>query len=399
MKEKQHKNAFWIVGLTLLMVMVGTNLPSPLYEVYKERWDFSSGLLAFIFSTYALVLIPTLLLFGQLSDRFGRKKIVILGLFTSILGSILFIFSNNIEWLFFARALQGLSVGIISGAATAALSELNPFSNKKIAALIASISTAAGTAIGPAISGVIAEYTNYPTTFPYVFHLIVVLPLFFSLWFIPETIQSRGENFQIKKPKVPSNIKVPFFMGGITAFLAWSVTALYMSLIPSYVSNLLGINNLAFTGGVVFLMLIVSVIAQILFNKTPFTLSMRLGLVLLCLGLFGLVTAVPMDSIFILTLSTIITGIGQGFAFMGSLALVNDITPDKIKGDVMSSMYVMIYTGVGVPVLGIGYLAQETSLFNAIVVFTIFVAIVTAIIFILMATVWKMTCHKAIQNH
>jgi hypothetical protein len=55
---------FWLVGYLLFMLMVGTNLPTPLYGVYKHQWGFSSGVLTLIFAIYALTIIPSLLLFG-----------------------------------------------------------------------------------------------------------------------------------------------------------------------------------------------------------------------------------------------------------------------------------------------------------------------------------------------
>src|SRR3954453_21016733 len=56
-----------------LVVMMGVNLATPLYALYAARFGFSSLVLTAIFAVYAFVLIPSLLLFGRLSDRFGRR--------------------------------------------------------------------------------------------------------------------------------------------------------------------------------------------------------------------------------------------------------------------------------------------------------------------------------------
>jgi MFS family permease len=103
---------FWLVGYLLFMLMVGTNLPTPLYGVYKHQWGFSSGILTLIFAVYALTIIPSLLLFGPLSDRFGRKKVLLPGLIVAAIGSILFALAHDVTWLFIARAIQGLAVGL-----------------------------------------------------------------------------------------------------------------------------------------------------------------------------------------------------------------------------------------------------------------------------------------------
>ena len=57
------------VWLAWLLPMAGANLATPLYAVYAQRFHFSSLMLTAIFATYAVVLVPSLILFGRLSDR------------------------------------------------------------------------------------------------------------------------------------------------------------------------------------------------------------------------------------------------------------------------------------------------------------------------------------------
>jgi MFS family permease len=57
------------VCLAWLILMAGANLATPLYAVYADRFGFSSFVLTAIFATYAIVLVPALILFGRLSDR------------------------------------------------------------------------------------------------------------------------------------------------------------------------------------------------------------------------------------------------------------------------------------------------------------------------------------------
>lgn len=61
------------VAAALFALLLAANLPTPLYAVYRERFGFSSVVLPLIFAVYALVLVPTLLVFGQTPDRLGRR--------------------------------------------------------------------------------------------------------------------------------------------------------------------------------------------------------------------------------------------------------------------------------------------------------------------------------------
>ena len=105
-----------------VVLMAGANLATPLYGVYASTYAFSSLVLTTIFATYAVVLVPSLVLFGRVSDRFGRKPVLLAGLGVACVGLLLFAYAQGTAWLYAARGVQGLAVGMISGAATASQS-------------------------------------------------------------------------------------------------------------------------------------------------------------------------------------------------------------------------------------------------------------------------------------
>jgi hypothetical protein len=107
-------------------MLLSANLATPLYVGYSAQFGISTAILALILAIYALVLIPSLLVFGQLSDRFGRRRVIGAGLGLAVVALVLFALAENVSWLFAARGTQGLAQGMMSGAATAALAELNP---------------------------------------------------------------------------------------------------------------------------------------------------------------------------------------------------------------------------------------------------------------------------------
>src|ERR1700741_5423905 len=105
---------FLLVGGAWFAVMAGSNLATPLYAVYEHEFGFSSAVLTVVFATYALVLAPSLLVFGQLSARTGRRRVMAAGFATATLGLVAFAVASALGWLFAARAIQGLAVGMIS---------------------------------------------------------------------------------------------------------------------------------------------------------------------------------------------------------------------------------------------------------------------------------------------
>lgn len=373
--------AYWLVGFALLWLMVGANLPSPLYAVYMRLWHFGPAMLTLIFASYALVLIPVLLLLGHLSDQVGRRPILLGGLMMAAAASAVFALAQGVTWLFIARVMQGIAVGVMSGAATAALVELHPREDHRHAALVASIATAGGTALGPVLSGLLAQYGPAPLAFPYWIQAAFLLPVLLGVWVMPETVAKTSGTLSWRPSLgVPKSIRKPFVIAAMTAFVAWAVAALYMALVPAYVMKLLHISNLAVAGSVVFAMLGVSSVAQSVLRRVPPRLGMVSGLALLVVGLGGVVLAVPMQSLELIALGTLVTGVGQGLAFGGSMALINQIAPPEQRGRVVSSFYVVIYLGVGLPVIGTGLAATQIGLYRAVSGFALVIALVGAAI-------------------
>lgn len=373
--------AYWLVGFALLWLMVGANLPSPLYAVYMHLWHFSPAVLTLIFASYALMLIPTLLLLGHLSDQVGRRPVLLGGLMMATAASAVFALAQGVTWLFIARVMQGIAVGVMSGAATAALVELHPQEDHRHAALVASIATAGGTALGPVLSGLLAQYGPAPLALSYWIQAAFSLLVLLGVWVMPETVAKTSGTLSLRPSiGVPKSIRRPFVIAAMTAFAAWAVAALYMALVPAYVMRLLHITNLAVAGSVVFAMLGVSSAAQSVLRRVPPHLGMVSGLALLVVGLGGVVLAVPMQSLGLIAMGTLVTGVGHGLAFGGSMALINQMAPPEQRGRVVSSFYVVIYLGVGLPVIGTGLAATQIGLYRAVSGFALVIALIGIII-------------------
>src|SRR5215218_1890870 len=91
--------AFGVVGAAWFAMMAASNIATPLYAIYGREFDFSKAVLTLVFATYALVLAPSLLVFGQLSDRLGRRRVMAAGFATATLGLIMFALASGLAWL------------------------------------------------------------------------------------------------------------------------------------------------------------------------------------------------------------------------------------------------------------------------------------------------------------
>ena len=248
--------AFLVVGAAWFAMMAGSNLATPLYAIYEREFGFSKAVLTLVFATYALVLAPSLLVFGQLSDRLGRRRVMAAGFATATVGLVLFAVAGSLVWLFAARAVQGLAVGMISGAAAAALVELDPAPHEDRAALFAALAQAGGSASGPLVAGMLAQWapcaaacSRSPCS------SASASSRRSPRWRSPSPAGSSGGRITIVRPSVPPEIRGLFARVSLTGAAVWAVAAFFLSVVPSYAAELLDTSNLALLGAVSAVML------------------------------------------------------------------------------------------------------------------------------------------------
>src|SRR5436309_5583507 len=100
-----------IIGLALFT----SGTPSPLYQTYRALWGFSSVVLTLVYATYAFGVLASLLLAGAISDRVGRRPVLIVALAALMLTTVVFMAADSVAWLFVARAIQGVATGLALG--------------------------------------------------------------------------------------------------------------------------------------------------------------------------------------------------------------------------------------------------------------------------------------------
>src|SRR5687768_10867793 len=108
----------------LACMYVGSTLVTPLYVLYEEAFGFSELTLTLIFAAYSLGNIGSLFLLGRISDQIGRRRTALPAIGVAALATLAYLFASGTAWLFAARALSGLAIGMASAAASAWVVEL-----------------------------------------------------------------------------------------------------------------------------------------------------------------------------------------------------------------------------------------------------------------------------------
>ncbi len=155
MTRRERRATFSLAGIYALR-MLGLFMILPVLSLFAEQMQGATPLLVGLsISIYGLTQAILQIPFGLLSDRFGRKKIIIIGLLIFSAGSVVAALSDNIYGVLIGRALQG--GGAIAAAIMALMADLTQevHRTKAMASIGASIAMSFGVAItlGPLIAG------------------------------------------------------------------------------------------------------------------------------------------------------------------------------------------------------------------------------------------------------
>jgi MFS family permease len=360
--------ALGTVFLAWWWLMAGANLAAPLYERYAEEFGFPAIVLTTVFATYAVTLVLTLLTCGRLADRFGRRPVITTGLGVGVLALLVFAAASAPLWLYAARALQGIAVGLVSGPSTAALVELDPDPQSGRPALLAGLAQAVGSGTGPLLAGALAQVAPSPLHLSFLVGAVVTVAWLVLVWMVPEPGERSTEPWRMQWPRVPEDIRAHFWRLGLTGGLVWASLALYLSVVPSYVAELLHTRNLALIGANSALACFASALTQIAAQRrpTPRRLTQAVGLAVLAAGLVVLVVSAAVGLVVLVLLAAVVIGAGHGLTFLRAQDELNAIAPPAQRGEISAAFVCCIYALVGGAVVGVGLLAERFPLTRSV---------------------------------
>jgi MFS transporter, DHA1 family, multidrug resistance protein len=106
--NKNNRRNLFILSFTLLVVMLGYSMAMPLLPFYIERFGVGGIELGWLMSTYSLMQLICAPIWGSVSDRYGRKPILAIGVLGYAVTLFLFGLATNFTMLFLARTLSGI---------------------------------------------------------------------------------------------------------------------------------------------------------------------------------------------------------------------------------------------------------------------------------------------------
>ena len=373
-----------LVGIAFLVAMLGTTLPTPLYLTYAAELHFGELTTTIVFATYAVGVIAALLAFGHWSDQLGRRPLLALGLALSAASAVAFLMPASLPWLYVGRVLSGLSAGVFSGTATATVIDLAPEDRKGAAGLVAAAVNMGGLGVGPLLSGTLAELAPDPTHLVFAVDLVLVVIAAISVLLVAEPVR-RSSRLALapRGLTVPAEVRGTFVQAAIAGFAGFAVLGLFGSVSPAFLGDLLHHRSPALTGVVVAVIFTGSVIGQVVSSRLGLRTALPAGCALLVVALAMVAVSLPTRSLALLVVGAAVAGLGQGTSFRAGLGAVSGGVPPEQRGQVTSTYFVLLYTGISLPVVGEGALATHAGLVTAGVTFAVVVAALAGLALVL----------------
>ncbi|MFI8347701.1 MFS transporter [Streptomyces sp. NPDC085596] len=360
----------WLAAWPVTAVFVLSNAATPLYVLWQRDIGFSKGTLTVVFAFYVFGLIGSLLVSGVVSDRLGRKPVLLPALALALAACLIFATATSVAALIVARLFTGIAVGAVVSAGMAAVTDVAGPERKRIAALLASCAMVFGAGLGPLLAGVLSETAPAPTVTVFVVEAVLLVTAALAVLRMPVRRPEAGaKGSWIRVPGVPHGngrqitLGIAVFAPGITA------TSFVLSLGPSLLSGLLGATSRIVAGAMAFVMFLAATGVQFAVQRLKRRTILTAGAVSTTLSMLTLIAAVHTSSVTALVVSALLAGAGQGMGQLGGLSLLNSSIPPQRLAEANAALNVGGYIPAGILPVSAGYLSDALGLTNGATIF------------------------------
>jgi MFS family permease len=337
--------------------------PTPLYQEYQSHFGLTPFMITVIFATYVLCLLLALLTVGSLSDFLGRRPAILSALAMNIVAMILFMTAGSAAALIVARAVQGFATGLAVTTIVATILD----TDRVRAPMLNSVTAFAGLSTGTLGAGILVTFAPAPEQLVFIVLLVLSVIEAAVLWFRPETsaLKTGALASLIPRVRVPLKARATFMAITPVHIASWALGGFYFSLMPAVV--VVGAatgTTLPIVGGMVVatLTLTGAVIVVALRNVAPERM-LRLGIAALSLGVMITLAGIQWRLVGVMMFGTVISGLGFGSAFSGTLRTVMPLARPDERASLLSAYFVEGY--LSLPAVLAGFLAPIVGLTTA----------------------------------
>ena len=179
------KRNLYILTFVLFVVMLGYGIVIPIFPFYIENLGAGGTELGLLTASYAVMRLIFGPIWGGLSDRFGRKPILLIGILGYVITMVWFGLANTLWMLFAARILSGILSSATAPTTMAYIGDSSPEDERGGGMGMLGAAGGVGTIVGPAMGGFLAS-ASLSTPF-FIAAGMAFLSLILAIIFLPES--------------------------------------------------------------------------------------------------------------------------------------------------------------------------------------------------------------------
>ncbi|MFB4168657.1 MDR family MFS transporter [Virgibacillus sp. JSM 102003] len=190
----------WLVVMSVLFgtftVILNNSMLNPTLPTFMRLFEVDAVAVSWLLTIFMVSMGMTMPLTGYLGDRFGKKRIYIIGLIIFMIGSISGALSSDLGMMIVSRAIQGTAGGLMMPIAMALIFNAFPKNERGLAVGIYGVAAMVAPAIGPTVGGVVIEFLAWQ--FLFLFNLpFAVLGVIFSTKYLAPTEKNQDLKFDL----------------------------------------------------------------------------------------------------------------------------------------------------------------------------------------------------------
>ena len=387
-----HHIGFWLVAAAFASLQAFGTVPTPMWPLYAVRDGLSSTTVTLAFACMVVGAGASLYLFGHLSDRWGRRRIILPALAFGIAAAAVMASWPTLPGLLIGRVLTGVAVGLMASTATTYLTDLyraghqaQPLS--RVPATVASVANLGGLSLGPLAAGALLRWVGHPFTTSYAVFIALMVVGAISVSLSPETVDralptpARAPKFVLRQAQ-----GIVFTGAAAVAFCSFAIIGLFSSVGSLIVHSELHESSPFIWGLAGFVVLGASALAQTLFPRLAVVRMLALGLIGVPVGMALVVVALYNPSLSLYLLGSAIAGAGAGLLFKAALSVAMTTAEPGSTAGVLAVFFIVAYLGVGLPPVLLAAATHLISSRSALIVFSAAILAVSVIAARLQAT-------------
>jgi DHA1 family tetracycline resistance protein-like MFS transporter len=334
--------SLWIVYLIVFINMLGYGIVLPLLPYYIEQFGAGPIIIGCISATYSLFQLVAAPIMGELSDKYGRRPILLISVAGTAISFFMIALARSIPMIFLARVIDGVSGGNISTSqAYIADKTTKQDRTKRMGEMSAAFNL--GLFLGPAVGGILSKYGYAVPLFAA--GIAASITTILTLFFLPESLRNKGVaplSAILKKKKTFNprdfyDVMLRPQVGTVlmTSFLMMFAYSLLQGTLALFTEHELHFSSA--TNGMIFAYLaLVGIFVQIFVFKTLLNkMSEHKATLLsvLCMAVGFALLAMSKNTV-LLFLSMTLLGFGYSVSVPMINGLVSKLTPDNEQGNI-----------------------------------------------------------------